>query len=73
MRRLLSIVALAPIALSSMGTVLAHDESNRGNRGNNGNNTDTAGRQDVAFCYDPENNGCYDARIVSYISIDWVA
>lgn len=36
------------------------------------NNTDTPGRQDVAFCYDPENNGCYDAKIVSYIGIDWV-
>lgn len=37
------------------------------------NNTDTVGRQDVAFCYDPENNGCADARVVDDIRIDWVA
>jgi len=37
------------------------------------NNDSTPGRQDVAFCFDPENNGCFDAKYVSYISIDWVA
>lgn len=29
------------------------------------------GSQGVLFCYDPENNGCNDARVVSRIIIRW--
>ncbi len=34
-------------------------------------NGTSAGGQYVSFCYDPENNGCRDARAISYIQINW--
>lgn len=35
------------------------------------NNTTTEGEQTVVFCYDPENNGCFDASVTSSITISW--
>lgn len=35
-------------------------------------NSQIAGTSRVTFCYDPENNGCADARVKSQISINWV-
>ena len=34
-------------------------------------NESGAGQQEVTFCYDPEDNGCQDARAASYIQINW--
>lgn len=33
--------------------------------------TDGAGGQAVVWCYDPEQNGCADARVKSIVRIDW--
>lgn len=35
------------------------------------NNTDAPGQQRVTMCYDPERNGCGDARVKSSITINW--
>lgn len=37
------------------------------------NNTTTPGTQRVVWCYDPERNGCSDARVKSTVSVNWVS
>jgi hypothetical protein len=37
------------------------------------NNDSTPGTTKVVFCYDPNDNGCADARVKDSIMISWVA